>query len=463
MSDFEKPTPPEKISAGSSPDLAAREKLDSRWYPRLLEALPAETYKYLDGTREHREAQRDLFWRGEIRNPELDYPHLDVARFQEMEAKLFVLREEMDAQGPDSDTRQLWHWRINEEIARLRLLEAAANKDWRAFRHYNHLAYGEPSAGIFAWVVQHTREGLIADQQSDNTELRCAAGDLLTALPTKLPETEPISLEVPDDLLQVAREQTQKEFPFIFTIPEGEGRGPWDSQKLAPFFDQVVAELAVKHWQTAVNPNRRGLNADQKTKTVEIGEKGLPIERPFQLAKSAIHEVATHPLKRENGEDSILMLLGIGLDRYEAAEEGIASMRESTIFKEETDDYGAYLALSLAAGLDGHPRDFRDVYTIVEKYNRYIRTKRGQDVSKAPEAAYEICTRVFRGTDCRTPGIYFHKDIIYRLGQVEIWKMVRDRPAMLRVLSIGKFDPTNKRHLAAMVRLGILDKDLEKP
>ena len=80
----------------------------------------------------------------------------------------------------------------------------------------------------------------------------------------------------------------------------------------------------------------------------------------------------------------------------------------------------------------------------------------------ADENAWTTCVRTFRGTDSKTPGTCFTKDIIYREGNIAVWETLeRNAPEMHR-WNIGKYDPSNPRHLWVLDQLGITDEDLQE-
>jgi hypothetical protein len=68
--------------------------------------------------------------------------------------------------------------------------------------------------------------------------------------------------------------------------------------------------------------------------------------------------------------------------------------------------------------------------------------------------------RTFRGSDCKTAGACFTKDIIYREGNMGVWDLVKTNPEEMKQFNIGKYDPTNKRHMWVLAKLGITDSDL---
>lgn len=188
-----------------------------------------------------------------------------------------------------------------------------------------------------------------------------------------------------------------------------------------------------------------------------------------ELTQLIAHEIGTHVARRVNGERSSFKLLGLGLDRYESSDEGIATMREQSIVNEPIKDFSGlagYLAIGLALGTDGRPRDFRETYDILEKYYTYKKLHDGQKITKeqalekAQTIAWNRCVRTFRGTDCKTKGVCSTKDLIYRDGNIDAWNAIGKNPDEIMKFNIGKYDPSNPRHLWILSNLGITDQDL---
>jgi hypothetical protein len=124
-----------------------------------------------------------------------------------------------------------------------------------------------------------------------------------------------------------------------------------------------------------------------------------------------------------------------------------------------------YLAIGLAYGLDGKPRDFRQVYSIIENYFYLKKLTSGKTVEEAKKgaqtSAWNRTVRTFRGTDCKTPEVCFTKDMVYREGNIAVWDILKTKPEEFLKFSLGKYDPANKRHLWILSELGISDKDLD--
>jgi hypothetical protein len=80
---------------------------------------------------------------------------------------------------------------------------------------------------------------------------------------------------------------------------------------------------------------------------------------------------------------------------------------------------------------------------------------------KATNSAWSVTVRAFRGTDSKTPGACFTKDIIYREGNIAIWETLHKNLPEMQRWNVGKYDPSNPRHLWVLDQLGITDADLK--
>jgi len=162
--------------------------------------------------------------------------------------------------------------------------------------------------------------------------------------------------------------------------------------------------------------SKTGISVNQEQKTVKFPESRTLMIR--KLKALIVHEIGTHVVRRIKGERSRLMLLGLGLDRYEQGGEGVATLRKQVIEGKVSDftDLEGHLAINLAAGLDGKPRNFREVFGIMEKYFTFEAMRSGKSPAEAKQEtqtkAWNHCIRTFRETDCATAGICFTKDII---------------------------------------------------
>jgi len=91
-----------------------------------------------------------------------------------------------------------------------------------------------------------------------------------------------------------------------------------------------------------------------------------------------------------------------------------------------------------------------------------IRSKKDKAtaLASAQNEAYNDCVRIFHGTSCKNPGNCLTKDIVYREGNIGVWNVVKNNPEEIKRFSVGKYDPTNPRHIWILEQLGITDEDL---
>ena len=50
--------------------------------------------------------------------------------------------------------------------------------------------------------------------------------------------------------------------------------------------------------------------------------------------------------------------------------------------------------------------------------------------------------------------------MIYREGNIGVWDVIRNNPDEMTRFSVGKYDPSNSRHIYVLDQLGISDEDL---
>ncbi|MCR4264368.1 MAG: flavohemoglobin expression-modulating QEGLA motif protein, partial [Candidatus Roizmanbacteria bacterium] len=378
------------------------EQLDSSWYSRFAEYGSFQAYEYLDGDKAYREDQKNKFLSGEIENPLLDYPKIDPVRLDTQEKELLLLKEDILAREQNPTVKQAYRWRLNEKIAEVRLLRAAHTGDIRRFKKYSEFVYGKPSADIFAYTVQSLRRVCEEASRSDDEHVRKTSEELTALLPENL--TGDSVGELPDQgTRDMVRDETLKAAGDLISLPLGQEQ--FDAPAIKSVFDQALSTLKAKGWTVVIDTSSKsGISVDQENQTVKVPEsRKLPFA---ELRTLVVHEIGTHVVRRINGERSKLKLLGLGLDRYERGDEGVATMREQSL-EDKMDDFadlGKHLAISLAYGLDGINRDFRAVYGILEKQFLLEELLSGKDyqaaLSTAQTLAWNRAVRTFRGTQC---------------------------------------------------------------
>jgi hypothetical protein len=421
------------------------DSLDDVWYEKFKEVGAFADFEYLSGNKNIREVEKQKFLKNEVENPELDYPGLEKFNFEDREKRLLELKDEIIKNETNSIIKQLYRWKLNEKIAELRMLKATKNKNDRRFELYSKFIYGNPEKEIYNYTLLQLKKIVDEKITSPDAKIRSAA----QKIHQELFEKPPLKTKID------ATEFRSEAIKF-------EDQSEYGSAEIKTAFENALAAYRLSGWRVIVEKEKTGaINVSQEKKEVAI-----PKERRLRnpnLQALIKHEIGTHVLRREAGEKSKLKLLGLGLDRYLKGEEGIATYREQEILGlEEFTGLDGHLAISLANGLDGKKRTFREVFEILQNFY-FISSKkeRTEALKLASNSAWDRCIRTFRGTTCKTPGACFTKDIVYREGNIGIWNVVKNNPEEIRRFSIGKYDPANPRHIWILEQLGITETDLE--
>lgn len=315
------------------------EKLDARWYNRF-EALNFEDYDKLSGEKEHRAVEKQRFLARETLNPQLDYPKLETFNFDERENGLLELKQDILEREGNEAVKKIYRTKINESLAMLRMLRAAEVGDDRKFSRYADFIYGKPSAEDVAYVVSSIRERarrVIEDGQEGAKAT--AATELLAILPEVAEagvtgvtrDVLPDGIEVPGHLS--------------------------DADEAKRLFEIALGEFDADDWSVVVDTKTglKNFRVSQEAKEVTVPESEQLKKRGLTLKKFKgliEHEIKTHVARRVNGERSKLQLLGLGLDRYIEAEEGIATFNEQQVTgAQEFAGIPRFFSIALAKGL----------------------------------------------------------------------------------------------------------------
>lgn len=441
-------------------------KIDEKWFARFrqLFEINEEDIELFKGDPVFREQQKQMFLNGEIENPGLDYPKIDDKKLTEEEQGLLALKTEILESETNEVLKQTYRWKINELIAKLRMLRATSIDDMRRFKKYSEFVYGKPNEQIFYYTINQAREKAKKNLTSDNADLSAVAKDLDQLLPDY--SSENLGIKKPsDETFQAVKAVTEKEFEEL-KIKLPEQADGFSAEEIKMVFTQALEAIgATPGWKVELDDSSTAINVSQEQETVRIPQERKVVEQ--KLKQLIMHEIKRHVERRINGEKSRLSLLGLGLDRYISGEEGVAKTAEQ-IFEKEFGDFAGFdghLAIGLATGVDGKQRDFRSVFEILKKLYTMNQLEKGKSLEEAirlaNNSAWNNTLRVFRGSDASTPGACYTKDIAYREGNIGVWRVVTENPGEMYKFTLGKYDPVNPRHLWILSQLGILESDLE--
>jgi len=446
--------------------------LDEKWYDQFVALASEQDYEYLVGNDLFRQRQKREFLAEVIRNPRMDYPLINLTKINARWKKLSKLREAIEDQEENKTIRQAYIDKIDEKITELQMITAGKKlekcrdqkeqkKQVKIFKQCTENLYGKPTPAVFNVALDNLREKIVRNIMHQDKIIAQASDELLQALPMADEEytrkytfwqnkrnLSRIRRDLLDEIGQLSELDTEKET----YLPE-------DIQN---FLMDKLRRLNLNDWRVEIDNNYQSVAVDQKKKIIHIPKTRQT--DTLYLKKLALHEIGVHVYRRENGERSKLKLLGIGLDRYEIGEEGLAGLVENFFddrLKFSFYQLLSYVSIGLVYGLDGQPRDWRDMYDILLKLYLYIGLVRWPEKEieeiklKAINLAYNRCIRIFRGTNGQTRGVCFTRDLIYLKGKISIWDVINHRPEELRRVYCGKYNPANEKHVGWLNDLGI--------
>lgn len=489
--------------------------LTERLRPTVTPAMGFQSYEKLDGNREYREGQKAKFLAGEVWNPAIDYPKLDIHELDLAGNSLRVLAQQAGYHADEVASRAI------QESAGYRLLEmewlknAARLDDVRSFpdseeyaslaqRHMemNEALYGKPDEKIVGKIYGEIfdrldKRGLDSKTQKIYDEFFLGgtihvAGEQVT-LPRAADKVEGRLPEVSRDTLSTLGEVLREDTAFIESIvrdyvetvvkPRVEFGGD------SGFTTDDMVEI-FKHARDAMDPNNlAGIEVYKKegssslawntpTMAVEIGESRAPILDEMDMVAKVKHELYVHGNRAVCGLSSDLGVLGTGLysdsetpggDRdYLTFEEGLAVITEALTRGDEElfNEVAMTRYMAVANAYDG--MDFRETFEVNWRARVLIKTASLDDgesltdtqIEKERKAAYLSVLRIRRGGPTEhSKGVQttFNKDLAYLAGRIKVLDYLESASAdkrAVRRLFTAKYDPTNKSHAELVARYG---------
>jgi hypothetical protein len=369
------------------------------------------------------------------------------------------------------EIKQIYRWKVNEEIANLKMLVAATSGNSRSFDRWNKFIYGEINPEIFASVCTWYRNLALESLSSERPEIKESAYKVLELVPGVY--NNPDILSPDETTFKKIKEQQYKSHGFLTLLLAGVELDAGEIVKpakgnvmLRRMLDNIGAQNSAivdskgSSWSASHNPS-------QVARPVKYS---IPAERFIGLTA---HE-ASHLVEAIEGATQPVELLKEGLDRNESGNEGRALIREQVIYSDFDkftklvrwqDIMRRYTAIGLATGVSGDKLDFPHVYEIINSMDRLMERSKNKDTaiadSKADNRTWNLLNRVLKGTDGK--GGAYYKDKVYLEGNIACWNVLKKSPNLMEVGDLGKFDITNPRHIQLLIDAGILPNlDLEE-
>jgi hypothetical protein len=139
-----------------------------------------------------------------------------------------------------------------------------------------------------------------------------------------------------------------------------------------------------------------------------------------RAARLLTHEIEVHALRRENGMNSPIALLGRGLANYLATDEGLAVAMQQKLRSEATIDPGFWdMWVTTLTKTQGFIDTFDQVFTARRAFNLNMKVQDAE--TEARDTTWRLLFRASRGL--HTPGkagLGFRRDHIYRSGLLHV-------------------------------------------
>ncbi|MEY3784158.1 MAG: hypothetical protein RLZZ230_480 [Candidatus Parcubacteria bacterium] len=439
-----------------SPELNKERKLDHELLPYLNKMI-YEEYHYFSPS--DRSTQKHNF----LHTSSIDftYSNLKQISLEIYQEELDKMRQRTDRSAVPETAKLLYQNKLSEQQKIVDILKATKAGDDEGFHHASCDLYGSPQPELYWFTVLQINNrfsSLIKKTDARRKTLHAAFS---------------VWQEYFSQLEKPAR-------PTIHRVPIYPGLYISDdteidsSEKIHKKFSKYLEKNNIYNWTVKIDfPGARtAFGVDQTTKVISIPHDSDLVLRKDVITKIYLeallqHEIGVHVTRRENGDNSQLALLGIGLDNYLRAEEGIATLAEQLIMGANTysGELG-YFAIGAGMGLLSSPLDFNSLFTLLNAY--FILNIADEQLDEhgfyeldelrlmASDKAWERALRTYRGTTGNTPGAVYTRDIIYLEGNIKMWKLLDTETNIPPHWLIGKYDPSNATHVDALSELGIL-------
>lgn len=397
---------------------------------------------------------QNTFIGGQVQNFELTYNEPKTINFADAFYNLEKIKD--DVVHYESVVCRAYLPKLQELKNRFALLHATSIKDDKAFFEQSEILYGLPKLAYYRYALRGMDKLLLTIKDLNLGDSRVEqALEILAPLHTENTPSSWDSIRLP-------------------TLVTAIDNRILKTDEIKMMCEQAFIDYDVKGWKAVVaRPGDRiTFNVNQEENVLyiphddDIQLRKYPLTR-IKMEALIAHEIGTHIVRRQNGDNSPLALLGSGLDSYLHGEEGIATYREQKVRgASKFSGILGYLAISFVVGLDGKPRSFRELFDIMVPYLFLSvieqRTRNNHSLNldiiedHVKRNAWARCIRTFRGVTGQNPGYCLTRDIIYLEGNIAIWQLLEAEPNFEKNFSIGKYDPTNKEHVSILHELGLL-------
>ncbi len=416
------------------------EKLDEQLFLRLrAETGHIDEALWLQEHIKIAHEEREQFLNNEIENPKFVYRR--ETKFNPIPDKIDEFRLDIKKSDVHAVVADLYDRKLSREIVRNALIEASLNRQDELFYTLSADLYGKPKKKYFSYIALRIKT-LCEDYQG----IYPAETKRLLRVVSKI-DTDKVDVDV-----------------SVLPPPNTSGVRIKSVAEAVAIFSNTLSRLEIDDWSIQIDQasSRTKFSVDTFKKIIHIPEQThllsrVPKVTDVHLMALAEHEIGVHVRRAFEATKGPLKILQVGLDDYLSGEEGLAGYVQQQIEgAQEFYGFDSYFAACLAVGVDGTPRDFRAVFSLMTDF--YTIKFRDEAISdRAPfRAAWDVCVRIFRGTTGQTAGCIYTKNIVYMEGNIGIWNLLTEKPHIFESLFLGKFNPLILRHVRSLQTLEIL-------
>lgn len=402
-------------------------------------------------------SQKVSFIAGDVRNPSHSYPKLNSVDYSGRYDSLDSLSSAVVSHSDmNSKFTEVYADFVEGYKKKTRLMELArdfkvADGEQKNILKEEYMAlnielYGKPDKETFEALLGEKLLN-IANQPLDGqaARLRDELFEMVGFDPAQeIPERFSPSQETIDWIRGVAESLYSG---MLAHVPEQES---FDAYEIQQVFSNILSEEfgeAAAGWRVDVEP-AKSINVKAAEKRIVIPEDRAAMSRET-LRLIVVHELGVHVMRAITGAETDLHPLGLGLNDYYDAEEGLGVVMEQAIEGEFVERGSGHY---ITAGLAYHKHmDFRDTHEVkwrlaaLEKATEQSGIE-DLDLAKTKNAAYGATMRIFRGTD----ELPWFKDLSYYNGSVGAWRHleeIRGDDVQFMFVLMGKADPANSQHV----------------
>jgi hypothetical protein len=441
-------------------------------------------FRNFQGKSEIRKRTKKEFVSGAIWDPQFDYPKLDTLidepesedELTILDKKAFIhsainyLEEAVERGDITPEEAELYAGFHEVRLKRILLVEAAARLrhegssseteiNRASFAQLNEMLFGEYDRQTYAGMMSTEARRLdnFAPGNFRSEEIKEELAEYFQDKPRDYAERELMDIET---LHELGDELKTRYADVLAVIPDTDDSVTYDTKQCVEIMRHAmdVGGLLKAGWVVKEDSDKANPSTDSETRIIAL-PSGMK-RTAKELRRVIIHEQEVHARRGENGDKTGVSILALGTADYADVEEGEGVLFECAL-EGSFDNLSyhrardRYIAVGLALGVDGPPRDARQTYEILWR-TLAVRGSKDSMIDDTVEAdakkwAMTHTENIFRGTNFAMPGTIYWKAKVYYEGlrkNADYFMRHRDDiPTAIDTSMIGKINHTDENEV----------------